>query len=129
MQTEMQVEWTPHCLPWQVSLPSCMVFIRIASLTIDTGGQYASCLPTPPSTSLAITPNVTMDLATCEPWGLTVTGGEGPYNVSLASVGSTVVTNVTLPTGFDVLTFINRVNPNSQILGMFYALAQNIHAS
>jgi hypothetical protein len=62
-----------------------------------------------------------MDLKTCEPWGLTVTGGIAPYNVTLISVGSTVVTNVTLPQGFDVLAYISRANPNGEILGMFYA--------
>src|ERR1700737_1064140 len=96
-----------------------MLFVRLSSLDIDVEGQIASCLPSPPSTPLAITPNVTMNLATCEPWGLTVTGGNAPYNVTLVSIGSAVVTNITLPQGFDVLTYINRANPNSQVLGMF----------
>ena len=89
-------------------------------------GQSTSCLPPQPPTNLVITPNVTMDLATCQPWGLTVTGGTAPYYVTLASVGSETVTNITLPPGFDVLTFINRANPNGQILGMFCASSQDV---
>lgn len=81
-----------------------------------TNGQGTSCLPSAPSTSLAIKPNVTMDLSTCEPWGLTVTGGIPPYNITLISVGSTIVTNVTIPRSFDVFTYINKANPNGQIM-------------
>jgi hypothetical protein len=70
---------------------------------------------------MTIKPNVTMDLKTCDPWGLTITGGTPPYNVTILSVGATFVTNVTVPKGFDALTYINRANPNGAILGMFYA--------
>jgi hypothetical protein len=80
-------------------------------------GQDSSCLPSTPSTKLAITANVTRDLDTCEPWGLTVTGGTGPpYNITLAALGSPLVTNVTIPLGFDVLTYIDRAVPNGNIL-------------
>jgi hypothetical protein len=60
-----------------------------------------------------------MDLSTCQPWGLKVTGGIPPYNITLISVGSTVVTNVSLLQGFDIFTYINKANPNGQIMGMF----------
>jgi len=120
-RTRMEVrgECLPHYSPWQVGSPAYLLFIRTASLDIGIAGQDTSCLPPAPSTSLAITPNVTSNLSTCDPWGLTVTGGSAPYNVSLMSVGSTIVTNISIPRGFDVLTYINRANPNGETLGMF----------
>lgn len=88
---------------------------------VDTAGQNSSCLPSTPSTKLAITANVTRNLETCERWGLTVTGGTGPpYNITLAALGSTLFTNVTIGLGSDVLTYIDRADPNGNILGEFY---------
>lgn len=84
----------------------------------DTAGADRSCIHSQ-STSLVITANVTKDLSTCAPWGLTITGGVQPYNIVLAAVDASVVTNITVPQGFDILTYINRANPNSQILGKF----------
>jgi hypothetical protein len=79
-------------------------------------GQDSSCLPPKPTTSLAIKANVTKDLATCDYWGLRVTGGSPPYNISLAAVGSPVVTNVSLAEGIDVMTYIDRADPNGLLL-------------
>lgn len=98
------------------------MYDRLTHLSsLDAAGQNSSCLPSTPSTHLAITANVTKDLTTCQPWGLTVTGGTPPYNISLAALGSHLVTNVTLSLGFDVLTYIDRADPNGNILGKFYA--------
>ena len=85
--------------------------------TMSSGQQDSSCLPPKPPSSLAIKANVTKDLSTCDYWGLRVTGGVPPYTISLAAVGSPVVTNVTLPTGLDVLTYIDRADPNGLLLG------------
>jgi hypothetical protein len=75
-----------------------------------------SCMPSAPTTSLAVIGNVTKDLSTCKPWGLRVSGGTPPYNITLAAVGSPVVTNISLPSGDDVFTWIDRASPNTQIL-------------
>lgn len=77
-------------------------------------------MPPAATTNLAVIGNVTKDLSTCKPWGLKVSGGTPPYNITLAAVGSPVVTNVTLPSGDDVLTWIDRAPPNTQILGKFW---------
>jgi hypothetical protein len=79
-------------------------------------GQDSSCLPPKPTTSLAIKANVTKNLATCDYWGLRVSGGTPPYTISLAAVGSPVVTNVTLDLGLDVMTYIDRADPNGLLL-------------
>lgn len=80
-------------------------------------GEDSSCLPPQPTTSLAIRANVTKDLTTCGYWGLRVTGGTPPYSISLAAVGSPVVTNVSLAEGLDVMTYIDRADPNGLMLG------------
>ncbi|KIM87767.1 hypothetical protein PILCRDRAFT_814482 [Piloderma croceum F 1598] len=119
---------SPTNLSWQVNhAAGTQLLLSMADAKGGAGGmstplftveaaQDTSCLPPAPSTSLAITPNVTSNLSTCDPWGLTVTGGSAPYNVSLMSVGSTIVTNISIPEGFDILTYINRANPNGEIL-------------
>ena len=63
--------------------------------------------------------NVTTTLNTCDPWGITVTGGQKPYNISLAVVAAPVVTNVTMGADDDVFTFIDRADPGTMILGSF----------
>ena len=40
-----------------------------------------------------------------------------PYTISLAALASPVVTNVSLGPGNDVLTFIDRADPGTQLLG------------
>ena len=87
---------------------------------ISSAGSAAgdtSCIPPAPTTNLAVIGNVTKDLSTCKKWGLRALGGTPPYNITLAAVGSPVVTNVTLPSGDDVLTWVDRALPNTQILG------------
>lgn len=83
-------------------------------------GQNASCLPPTPSSTLAIKANVTKDLSTCDNWGLRITGGVPPYNISFVAAGSPVVRNVTLPSGFDVMTYVNRVDANNLVLGRLF---------
>ncbi len=40
-----------------------------------------------------------------------------PYTISLAALKSPVVTNVSLGPGNDVLTYVNRADPGTQLLG------------
>ncbi|TCD71080.1 hypothetical protein EIP91_000172 [Steccherinum ochraceum] len=83
-----------------------------------TAGTSTSCLPSnPPLTSLAsISPNVTGPLTTCQPWGLTITGGTKPYSVVLSARNSHVITNVTMGAQDDVFTFIDRADPGTALM-------------
>ncbi|OBZ72846.1 hypothetical protein A0H81_07009 [Grifola frondosa] len=80
-------------------------------------GNDASCLP-PMSLaqSIRITPNVTSSLSTCQQWGLSITGGAKPYNLSIAAVNSPVLTNVTMGPSDDHFTYIDRANPGTQLI-------------
>ncbi|KAH9848242.1 hypothetical protein C2E23DRAFT_740024 [Lenzites betulinus] len=80
-------------------------------------GKDTSCLiPVPTPSTLRITPNVTADLQTCQPWGLTITGGTKPYSVTLGQLNSGVITNVTMGPLDDVLTYINRASPDEPLV-------------
>jgi hypothetical protein len=80
-------------------------------------GQSTQCVTAPLTTPpFTVTANVTSELTTCQPWGLTVKGGVPPYTVTLAELNEPVVTNVTMPFGLDSFTFINRANPNGQLI-------------
>ncbi|KAJ6529691.1 hypothetical protein B0H19DRAFT_1193076 [Mycena capillaripes] len=83
-----------------------------------TQGSSTSCIPAPPSAADAftITANVTNELTTCQPWGLTIHGGTRPYNVTIMALNSTIVTNFTLGADDTVLTYINRQKPDSLML-------------
>ncbi|GLB42979.1 hypothetical protein LshimejAT787_1204280 [Lyophyllum shimeji] len=82
-----------------------------------TGGQSSQCLPSSPnSSSFTVTPNVTEQIATCDLWQLVVRGGSPPYNVLLASPGASSVTNVTLPAGSNMYTYVNRAAPQGTLL-------------
>ncbi|KAI0791341.1 hypothetical protein C8Q75DRAFT_73715 [Abortiporus biennis] len=83
-----------------------------------TAGSDQSCIPTqlPTSSLVSIKPNVTDSLTTCQPWGLTLSGGTKPYQVVLAAKGSPVITNVTMGARDDVLTYPNRADPNGFLM-------------
>ncbi|CCM00033.1 uncharacterized protein FIBRA_02059 [Fibroporia radiculosa] len=81
-----------------------------------TAGSDTSCIPPAPSNPPHIASNVTDSLTTCEPWGLTITNGTQPYSVVLAALDSPVTTNISMAQGFNVFTYIDRANPNGQIL-------------
>jgi hypothetical protein len=49
---------------------------------------------------------------------MTIKGGLQPYVVSLATLDSPVVTNVTLGPLDDVFTYIDRADPNTQLVGV-----------
>ncbi|KAJ7752998.1 hypothetical protein B0H16DRAFT_1545657 [Mycena metata] len=118
-------------LSWQVQHPvgtrlilsvldSTGIAAGVGSLVYNvTEGSTTQCLPpavTEPSFN--VTANVTDTLTTCEPWGLTVRGGTPPYNVTLAALNAPVITNVTLDPPDSVFTYIDRADPNGQLIGM-----------
>jgi len=82
-----------------------------------TTGQSIQCI-LPPSTEqpFNVTANVTTTLTTCQPWGLTVAGGTPPYQVTLVELASPIVTNASLGPGDDVFTYIDRADPNTQLI-------------
>jgi len=81
-------------------------------------GQSSQCLPPPPNPDFTVTSNVTDVLNTCQPWGLRVTGGVPPYNVTLVALGSPVITNVTIGLGDDIFTYINRADPGTSLMAV-----------
>lgn len=76
-----------------------------------------SCQPPAPKNPATVTPNVTTTIHTCEPWGLRVTGGVKPYQISLAALGSQFPTNVTMGPDDEVLVYIDRALPGQRLLG------------
>ncbi|KAJ7641362.1 hypothetical protein FB45DRAFT_862568 [Roridomyces roridus] len=82
-----------------------------------TTGQITSCIVQPPAKpTFTLKANVTGALNTCQPWGLTVTGGTPPYNVSLLGSGQPVITNITLTGEDTVVTFPNRAPPGVHLV-------------
>ncbi|KAI0739570.1 hypothetical protein C8Q80DRAFT_1111725 [Daedaleopsis nitida] len=121
----------PSQLSWQVqSRKGSKLLLTVIDSIGQTGGftsQFfdvvgmcesgdTSCQPPAPSNPPTVTANVTSTINTCEPWGLTIEGGVKPYNITLAAIASPVITNVTLGPEDDVFTFINRADPNTQLL-------------
>lgn len=86
-----------------------------------TAGKDTSCLPPLPSQDStdipSILPNVTGTISTCDPWGLQIVGGQKPYQIALSACDSPVITNVTMGPDDDVFTFIDRADPNGQLMG------------
>jgi hypothetical protein len=83
-----------------------------------SAGDNSSCLPPAPTSDFQVTSNVTTTLTTCQPWGLTISGGTQPYSVTLAALDSPIITNVTLGPLDDSFTFIDRADPNTQLIGV-----------
>jgi hypothetical protein len=80
-------------------------------------GTDASCLPDPPTSNFTVFVNVTKTLSTCQPWGMTISGGVPPYSVTLATLDSPDITNVTLGPLDNAFTYIDRSNPNTRLIG------------
>jgi len=87
------------------------------SLFTVTAGQTTQCIPAASTDApFTVTANVTDTINTCQPWGLTITGGAPPYNVTFAALNSPVITNVTMGPTDDAFTFIDRADPNTQLI-------------
>ncbi|CAA7263779.1 unnamed protein product [Cyclocybe aegerita] len=116
-------------LSWTVNVPvGSRVVLSVVDATRSTGGvapltytiiagNTTSCIATPPQNpQFRFSANVTGDLTTCQPWGLSITGGVPPYTVSIAQPNSFTVTNLSMPAGTDRFTYINRGAPDTQLL-------------
>ncbi|KAJ2918920.1 hypothetical protein MD484_g1560, partial [Candolleomyces efflorescens] len=74
------------------------------------GVSNGCVVPEPSAPEFTATSNITAGgrLQTCEPWGVHIKGGVPPYNISIGVINSPVITNVTLLSGLDAFTYINR---------------------
>ncbi|KAF8888990.1 hypothetical protein BD779DRAFT_1439687, partial [Infundibulicybe gibba] len=118
-------------LHWVVDQPiDAELFLNVIDANGGTGGlptqtdsflagqSTGQCLPPVSNTVFTLTSNVTGNvLNTCQPWGLAIDGGVPPYNITIAALGSQVVTNVTISLKDNFYTYINRVEPGAQLIG------------
>ncbi|KAF7346713.1 hypothetical protein MSAN_01809400 [Mycena sanguinolenta] len=84
-------------------------------------GATTQCVPpslSDPTSGFKISSNVTDALNTCQPWGLTIEGGTPPYSVTLAELNSGNVTNATMGPTDTVFTYINKMPPGGQVIGI-----------
>ncbi|KAJ7143973.1 hypothetical protein C8R44DRAFT_558263, partial [Mycena epipterygia] len=82
-----------------------------------TQGATSDCISSAQAEpQFTISANVTDVLSTCQPWGLTIRGGTPPYNLTLAVLNASGVTNVTLGANDSVYTYINRAEPDLQMI-------------
>ena len=83
----------------------------------SAAGSDTSCLSNIPSSATTIFSNVSDTLTTCQPWGLTISGGQKPYTVVLSQVAAQTITVVTMNQDDDLLTYINRATPGQPLMG------------
>ncbi|KDQ50931.1 hypothetical protein JAAARDRAFT_141098, partial [Jaapia argillacea MUCL 33604] len=124
-------------LSWQVThRPGAQLMLTMADANGNAGGvdpyirtvapgSSSTCQMPTPDPSFVMTANVTGTLQTCQPWGLSIQGGTPPYGVTVARLNTSVVTNMTVPLGDDIVTYINRAEPLGVILGGFCLLSHN----
>ena len=100
------------------STNSCRVRLY-TQITIETPGSSTSCVQQDPTTStFRLSANVTDQLTTCQPWGLTAIDGTPPYTIYLTAVSSDTVTIVDMDVTDNTLIYTNRVEPNTMVIGM-----------
>ncbi|KAF8990709.1 hypothetical protein BDQ17DRAFT_1371570 [Cyathus striatus] len=115
-------------LNWQPThAPGTTLMLSVVDSTMSAGGvppslytviagQSTQCVVNDDTNDFTVSSNVTGDITTCQPWGLRIKGGTPPYNVTFAAANSPIVTNVTMPFGDDAFTYIDRADPNTQLL-------------
>ena len=91
--------------------------IKSTSHSTLPAGIDTSCLPPPTPYEFTVSANVTTTVTTCQQWGITISGGIQPYSVTLAALNSPIITNVTMGPTDNSFTYIDRANPNTQLLG------------
>lgn len=98
---------------------SSIITYTLTQCTETLSDGDSSCLPSAPSVNITLTANITKSsITTCDKLGLRVWGGgKKPYTITLAAKNSTLVTNITLGPTDDVATYINRADPNGDLLG------------
>ncbi|KAK7679060.1 hypothetical protein QCA50_018004 [Cerrena zonata] len=118
----------PLSLSWTVDhLPGTKLLLVMLDSLNNTGGipekMYdvvsgsTACISQtsdPPST-FKLSSNVTDQLTTCEPWGLTATNGTPPYTIYITAVGSDTITVVKMGDADNTLIYPDRVEPNTSV--------------
>ena len=94
------------------------MFDKQSQETNVSGSNDTSCIPSPPSVKVTITPNFTSPITSCQALGMQISGGKKPYTLTLTAVNSPVLTNVSLGAEDDTFTYINRADPGGQLMGM-----------
>lgn len=57
-------------------------------------------------------------LETCQPWGLTISNGTGPYTVWLPGLDIVGQPVVNMDEGNDILVYPDQTVPNTKLMGM-----------
>ncbi|KAK7679061.1 hypothetical protein QCA50_018005 [Cerrena zonata] len=70
----------------------------------------------PPST-FRLSANVTDQLITCQPWGLTAIGGTPPYTIYLTALGSDTISVIEMDAADNTLIYPDRIDPNTLVIG------------
>jgi len=78
-----------------------------------------SCHSQNPTSAVSISTNTTTTLKSCDVLPMKITGGKRPYTITVATNGSSTVTNVTLGAAYDTYNWVSRAAPNSRLLGTF----------
>ena len=84
-----------------------------------TSGGSTACIQTPNTPNLKLSANVTDQLTTCEPWGLTAVNGTPPYTIYLTAFGSKTITVVEMGDTDNTLIYPDRVEPNTKVIGKY----------
>ncbi|GJE96423.1 hypothetical protein PsYK624_126200 [Phanerochaete sordida] len=132
ISTSSQIGYDPANLWWQVNhKQGSSLVLAIVDSNHSTGGvpqnvftvtagNDTSCLQSIPSSTAVLHANVSDTMSTCDPLGLTVTGGQKPYTIVLAETHSDTVTFVSLADDDDTLTYISRVDPAWKVIASVY---------
>ncbi|TDL26557.1 hypothetical protein BD410DRAFT_825707 [Rickenella mellea] len=114
----------PNALSWQVKHPvGSQLFLSMVDSAGNQGGVplvytvvagATGCLPQTSTSSFVINTNSSV-LNTCDPLGITISGGKQPYELTFAMAGLTMST-ASLGPSDNMYTFINRVPPNTQFI-------------
>lgn len=85
-------------------------------------GSNTSCFLSFPSPSAVVHANISAgtNLSTCDPLGITISGGQKPYTVVLAETNSPSLLVQTLSDDDDTFTYFNQYSPGWQIIGENY---------
>ncbi|TDL26558.1 hypothetical protein BD410DRAFT_825708 [Rickenella mellea] len=115
----------PMSLNWTVPYPAGtqLLLSMVDSKGVQGGvsgvvtvadGPSSACIPTPITTTFAVTVNTTM-LNTCDPLDITISGGTRPYSVVVVIANDTEF-SVPLSPNVNRYTWYNRAAPGQQVL-------------
>ena len=92
---------------------------RLTHSSEGTSGGSTACIQTPNAPNPKLSADVTDQLTTCEPWGLTAVNGPPPYTIYLTAFGSKTITVVEMGDTDNTLIYPDRVEPNTKVIGKY----------